>query len=158
MADSLKLPVRSGTFDRVISIAVIHHFSTDSLRIQALEEIYRILRPGGQCLVYVWAYEQEHKKFQQQDVFVKWNLQNSYTKKGGGKLEDSQQSTEEKTSFIETGQRDDTRQSVVYHRYYHMFMKGELEKLIEENFKDRFAIRDNFFDHANWVVICEKIG
>ena len=74
------LPVRSKTVDRVISIAVIHHFSTDSLRIQALEEIYRVLRVGGQALIYVWAYEQEHKKFQQQDVFVKWNLQDSYTK------------------------------------------------------------------------------
>lgn len=90
-------------------------------------------------------------------MFVKWNLQNSYTKNKGSKLEDSQQSTEEKTSFIETGLRDDTRQSVVYHRYYHMFMKGELEKLIEENFAGRLLIKDNFFDHANWVVICEKL-
>lgn len=80
VADSLMLPVRSNSVDRVISIAVIHHFSTDSLRIQALEEIYRVLCVGGQALIYVWAYEQEHKKFQQQDVFVKWNLQDSYTK------------------------------------------------------------------------------
>jgi len=49
----------------VISIAVIHHFSTDSLRIQAIEEIYRILRIGGKALIYVWAYEQEHKKFKE---------------------------------------------------------------------------------------------
>jgi len=35
---------------------------------------------GGRALIYVWAYEQEHKKFQQQDVFVKWNLQDSYSK------------------------------------------------------------------------------
>ena len=63
----------------MISIAVIHHFSTDSLRIQAIEEIYRILRIGGKALIYVWAYEQEHKKFKEQDVFVKWNLQDSYT-------------------------------------------------------------------------------
>ena len=31
-ADSLRLPVRSGAFDYFISIAVIHHFSNDSLR------------------------------------------------------------------------------------------------------------------------------
>ena len=81
VADSLMLPLRSGSVDRLISIAVVHHFSTDSLRIQAISEFHRVLRTGGRCLIYVWAYEQEHKKFQQQDVFVKWNLQDTYTKK-----------------------------------------------------------------------------
>ena len=33
VADSLILPIRSNSVDYVISIAVIHHFSTDSLRI-----------------------------------------------------------------------------------------------------------------------------
>jgi tRNA (uracil-5-)-methyltransferase TRM9 len=33
VADSLILPIRSDSVDYVISIAVIHHFSTDSLRI-----------------------------------------------------------------------------------------------------------------------------
>mmetsp|Transcript_36966 Transcript_36966/g.56625 ORF Transcript_36966/g.56625 Transcript_36966/m.56625 type:complete len:179 (+) Transcript_36966:1278-1814(+) len=78
VADSLILPVRNESFDCVISIAVIHHFSTPSLRVQAIEEFYRILRPGGQVMITVWAYEQEHKKFQQQDVFVKWNLHDCY--------------------------------------------------------------------------------
>mmetsp|Transcript_765 Transcript_765/g.1365 ORF Transcript_765/g.1365 Transcript_765/m.1365 type:complete len:148 (+) Transcript_765:1388-1831(+) len=63
VADSLILPLRPGVFDRVISIAVIHHFSTDSLRIQAIEEFYRILKVGGEVMISVWAYEQEHKKF-----------------------------------------------------------------------------------------------
>ena len=101
VADSLRLPLRDCSFDAAISIAVIHHFSTDSLRITALEEIRRILRPGGKALVYVWAYEQEHKKFAQQDVFVKWNLQKSYT--------DGKKQAVEQTTFIETGQEDETR-------------------------------------------------
>lgn len=33
VADSLLLPVRSACIDTVISIAVIHHFSTESLRV-----------------------------------------------------------------------------------------------------------------------------
>jgi ubiquinone/menaquinone biosynthesis C-methylase UbiE len=33
VADSLNLPLRNACMDRVISIAVVHHFSTDSLRI-----------------------------------------------------------------------------------------------------------------------------
>lgn len=65
---------------------------------------------------------------------------------------------QEKTSFIDTAIVDPSKQSTVYHRYYHMFLKGELPKLIEDNFQGRFEIRDEFFDHANWVVICEKVG
>ena len=78
VADSLSLPLRSNTFDSVISIAVVHHFSTNSLRVQALSEMHRILRQGGIMLVYVWAYEQEHRKFAKQDVFVPWHLHDVY--------------------------------------------------------------------------------
>lgn len=55
--DSLKLPVRDESFDSCISIAVIHHFSTKTLRVAALNEMHRILKIGGRLLVYVWAFE-----------------------------------------------------------------------------------------------------
>lgn len=57
------MPVRNGVFDSVISIAVIHHFSTVTLRVAALREMHRVLKIGGKVLVYVWAFEQEVKKF-----------------------------------------------------------------------------------------------
>jgi len=38
-----------------------------------------------------------------------------------------------------------------------MFLKGELSNLIKNNFDGRLEIKDEFFDHANWVVVCEKI-
>ena len=155
VADSLLLPVRASCVDRVISIAVVHHFSTDSLRIQAISEFHRILRVGGQVLIYVWAYEQEHKKFQQQDVFVKWNLQDSYKK---GQKAEEEKSNPEQTSFIETAIPDEQKKTTVYHRYYHMFLQGELEKLITNNFEGKLEIKDGFFDHANWVVVCEKVA
>jgi len=74
------------------------------LRLQAIGEFHRILRVGGQALIYVWAYEQEHKKFQQQDVFVKWNLQDSYQKGKDKKAEE-----EHKTSFIDTAIKDEQK-------------------------------------------------
>ena len=74
VADSLQLPLRSESCDACISIAVVHHFSTEKLRVQALEEMYRITKPGGSIFCLVWAYEQEHKKFATQDVFVPWHL------------------------------------------------------------------------------------
>ena len=39
VADSLYLPIRSNIFDAAISIAVVHHFSNDLLRLKALKEI-----------------------------------------------------------------------------------------------------------------------
>ena len=103
VADSLKLPLRSNSFDSLISIAVIHHFSSDSLRIQALNEMHRILKPGGTMLVYVWAYEQEHKKFATQDVFVPWHLHDTYE---GEESKKNVQSKPEESKFIETGVKD----------------------------------------------------
>ena len=60
--DNLKLPFEDNCADAVMSIAVIHHFSTHDRRIQALSELFRILKPSGRILIYVWAYE--HKKFE----------------------------------------------------------------------------------------------
>ena len=80
MCNSLKLALRSKVFDSVISIAVIHHFSTKELRIQAINELKRIVKIGGKILIYVWAFEQE-RKFASQDVFVPWHLYNKYEKK-----------------------------------------------------------------------------
>lgn len=62
LADNLTLPFRDGIFDAVISIGVIHHFSTQSRRLQAVKEMCRLLRPGGQIMIYVWAFEQKHRK------------------------------------------------------------------------------------------------
>ncbi|XP_068703168.1 probable tRNA methyltransferase 9B [Montipora foliosa] len=68
--DNQSLPFRDGCFDAIISVGVIHHFASEKRRVKALEELYRILRPGGRMLVYVWAFEQEQRKFDGKDVLV----------------------------------------------------------------------------------------
>ncbi|KAM8955093.1 tRNA (carboxymethyluridine(34)-5-O)-methyltransferase ALKBH8 [Lycaon pictus] len=62
VCDALAVPLCSGSCDACISIAVIHHFSTAERRVAALQELVRLLRPGGRALVYVWAMEQEYNK------------------------------------------------------------------------------------------------
>ncbi|KAJ1506522.1 tRNA methyltransferase, has a role in tRNA modification [Coelomomyces lativittatus] len=75
IADGLSLPFSSGCFDFALSIAVIHHFSTPERRIQAIQEILRILKPEGQALIYVWAWQQSGRRhFPTQDVLVPWQL------------------------------------------------------------------------------------
>ena len=62
VCDNLALPFRSQMFDAVISIGVVHHFSSPKRRVQAVKELVRILRPGGKIMIYVWAMEQRVRK------------------------------------------------------------------------------------------------
>ncbi|XP_054576066.1 probable tRNA methyltransferase 9B [Eptesicus fuscus] len=73
VCDNLNLPFRDQGFDAIISIGVIHHFSTKQRRIRAIKEMARILVPGGQLMIYVWAMEQKTRHFEKQDVLVPWN-------------------------------------------------------------------------------------
>ncbi|XP_048651738.1 alkylated DNA repair protein alkB homolog 8 isoform X1 [Marmota marmota marmota] len=71
VCDALAIPVRSGSCDACISVAVIHHFSTAERRVAALQELVRLLRPGGKALIYVWAMEQEYNN--QKSKYLKEN-------------------------------------------------------------------------------------
>ncbi|CAM9105094.1 unnamed protein product [Scytosiphon promiscuus] len=76
-SDCMRLPYRSGLFDAAISIAVLHHFSSEARRLRALTELRRLLKPRGRMLVYAWAIEQEQdsrRSFAAQDVLVPWHL------------------------------------------------------------------------------------
>ena len=142
VADSLKLPIKSHVFDAGISIAVIHHFSNELLRIQALKEIFRVIKKGGKVLVYVWAMEQKEKKFTEQDNFVPWHLQNKYE-------------NETKVETMQNGpniKEDKNINCMVYQRYYHVFYKGELENIIKKTGVN-IEIEKSYFDHANWCCI-----
>ncbi|KAL8617113.1 hypothetical protein ACOMHN_014283 [Nucella lapillus] len=69
VGDVLAIPLRSGSVDVGLCIAVIHHLSTKARRRHAIEELVRILRPGGCVLIYVWAQEQQ--KDNQKSTYLK---------------------------------------------------------------------------------------
>ncbi len=43
----------------MLCIAVLHHISSAARRLRMLEELVRVLKPGGRALVTVWATQQE---------------------------------------------------------------------------------------------------
>lgn len=101
VADGLNVPHPDGRFDFAISIAVIHHFSTEERRIEVLRHIMSKLRAGGQALVYVWALEQEnsrrgYKEGMPQDVLVPWVLQKKQPKQAKPKQPKSKQAKPKK--------------------------------------------------------------
>ncbi len=69
------IPFCDCSFDGFITIASYHHLSNDEERQQALNEMYRILKPNGLGLIVVWAMEQPDDSkfnFTQSDELVKW--------------------------------------------------------------------------------------
>ena len=45
IANNISIPFKSNSIDILLSIAVIHHLSTNENRIRALNEMIRILKP-----------------------------------------------------------------------------------------------------------------
>lgn len=151
--DGLKLAYRSNVFDAALSIAVVHHFATAERRLHAVQEIIRILKPGGVALIYVWAVEQA-KDRGGVDVFIDWEVHSKF---------------------------DET--NTVHKRYYHLFKKGELEELLApfliptvlasepaagagvngdpqastESKFPRCRLESSYFDKENWCVILRKL-
>jgi tRNA (uracil-5-)-methyltransferase TRM9 len=55
--DARCLPFPDNSFDAIIMIAVIHHINPEE-HIATLNEIKRVLKTGGTCLITNWAVEQ----------------------------------------------------------------------------------------------------
>ncbi|KAJ5090397.1 Methyltransferase type 11 [Penicillium argentinense] len=133
VADILELPHRDAFFDFAISIAVIHHLSTPARRVQAVAEILRTLsrgsetQPGGKLLVYAWALEQKDSrrgwdKGDPQDIMVPW------VRKA----------------------KSDQEQSQTFHRYYHLYEEGELERDIAQA---GGVVLESGYEKDNWWAI-----
>ena len=102
IANNIALPLRNNIIDYVLSIAVIHHLTSEKRRQQCLYELIRILKPGGKMLIQVWAFEQakdSRRKFTKQDNYVEFN------------------SPDKKMKEL---------------RFYHVFKKGELDMMVNK--------------------------
>ncbi|KAJ5164727.1 Methyltransferase type 11 [Penicillium coprophilum] len=129
VADILDLPHRDASFDFAISIAVVHHLSTPTRRVQAVAEIMRTVKrgsemqEGGKILIYAWALEQKNSrrgwdKGDEQDRMVPW---------------------------VRKGDQPQT-----FHRYYHLYAEGELERDID-NAGGR--VLESGYEKDNWWAI-----
>ncbi|KAL9658710.1 hypothetical protein ABK040_005865 [Willaertia magna] len=162
ISDNALLPLKSNLFDAVLSVAVIHHFASNERRIKAIKELFRIIKVGGEVLIYVWAFEQKKKnhtenRFPTQDMFVPWHLQKQFevnkkqeTKEEQVKEEDNNNNVEQPTDNI----------GKIYKRYYHLFKEGELEELVRQALKEDIEfkfIKSNYYERDNWGVVIKKL-
>lgn len=148
--NALSIPMRDSTFDAAICIAMLHHITTEQRRLQVLQNLASLLRPGGLCLVTVWAQEQHldldgtdtvkpcptdstddgvgRRHFDSQDVFVDWRKPGAVSGK----------------------------ENTVFHRYYHVFKEGELDSLVAQ--VDDVEMVKVTYEKANWCVVFRKVS
>ncbi|TQL68537.1 methyltransferase family protein [Nocardioides albertanoniae] len=72
--DALSLPFGDGEFDRIVAAEILEHIPAD---IQAIEELVRVLRPGGTLAVSVPRWFPE---------IVNWKLSDDYHNNEGGHI------------------------------------------------------------------------
>jgi alkylated DNA repair protein alkB homolog 8 len=166
--DCLEVPFRDASVDAAISIAVIHHLATRERRIQAINEMVRVLVPGGTALIYVWAKDQQKnnkkstyllqhqaKESEKPQVdSVKFTIESNEihlpVHKNRTQFKDKDVLVPWKLKQKEIPQE----QQKVFLRYYHVFEDGELEKLCREN--PEVEIVKSYYDQGNHCVILKK--
>lgn len=136
IADALNLPFPDNFFDKVISIATFHHIPSKEFRIKFLNEVKRILKPGGILILTVWNF----KEFKEFSIYFKFLILKLF----GSKLDFG--------DFLEPWGAKAVR-------YFHFFSKKELINLAKKvNLKVREIgiIRNERGNRKNTYLIVQK--
>jgi len=72
LADVIHLPFLDETFDWIISVATYHHIEGRQERQVALNELRRVLKPGGEAFITVWNRWQPRFWLSRREVAVPW--------------------------------------------------------------------------------------
>lgn len=147
VADVLDLPHPQNAFDFLICIAVVHHLSTRDRRRDAIRSMLECLKMGGRALIFVWALEQSDSRRgwsegDEQDVMVPWVMRGSKKAASGSQtngVNGKPQATDDK----------------VFHRYYHLYARGELE---EDIAAAGGATKTSGYEKDNWWAIATKLS
>ncbi len=71
-ADAASLPYPDAGFDWAISVAAYHHLMDEKHRLEALRELRRVLKPGGEAFITVWNRFQPRFWLKSKDIAVPW--------------------------------------------------------------------------------------
>jgi tRNA (uracil-5-)-methyltransferase TRM9 len=137
VGNALNLPFPNNFFDKVYSIAVLHHIPSKELRFKALNDIKQVLKPGGLLILTVWKFHQLREYY----LILKYTLLKLI---GKSKLDWGD-------IFEPWGKK--------IKRYYHCFSKKELKNLVKKTgfkIKEIGAIKNTRGNRQNIYLIAEK--
>ncbi|MCK5561965.1 MAG: class I SAM-dependent methyltransferase [Thermoplasmata archaeon] len=142
-ADIMELPFKDQTFDAALFIAALHHIPNEDYRLHVLEELFRCLKPGGQVLISVWAFDQPR--------FQEVLLEQLVT--GDEPIEPAKKPENEPES-VPGGNIGDVyvpwtrKDGKVFKRFYHLFDEDELRELLAKTefvILDVYRVQDNYY-------------
>ena len=165
-ADCMSVPLRSSSCDAAICIAVLHHISTLQRRIRCVEELARIVKPGGMINIQAWAMDQQdgsRHKFAANDVFVPFNAQPKYLALGDTEnITDRENGGAEKAGSLAqvysqafNAEYDDHKGLVVFKRYCHLYRAGELDAICGQ--VSNVKLVESGYESGNYFVILEVL-
>ena len=135
VADALNLPFPNNFFDKVYTIAVLHHIPSKEFRQRFLEEAKRVLKPGGLLILTVWKIKTKNNLLS----VIKYTILKLIGKLDWG---DTFESWNKKIQ-----------------RYFHIFSKKELKRLLNEaDFKvlEIGIVRNERGNRNNIYLIAKK--
>ncbi|EKX38899.1 hypothetical protein GUITHDRAFT_115004 [Guillardia theta CCMP2712] len=118
-----------GLVEHATEKAVLHHLSTPARRLNAIEELLRLVKVGGRVLIYAWAKEQGSESrfhFSNSDEMVPWSLPTT-----------------------------DGKDNVHVQRYCHLYVEDELPRLCEGI--SYASVERSYWDCSNWCVELIKV-
>ncbi len=141
-ADLQMIPLRGETFDLGACVAVLHHVIGRETRQQAVAEIKRIMKPGGNLILTVWRrWQRRFWKFFLHEGFYNASLYFPAGKKNFGD--------------IDVGWRDSTSHAL-HSRLYHLFTRAEMGALLTTFQILLFKLTGHKNSKTNYIVFLQK--
>jgi len=137
VGDALNLPFPENFFDKVYSIALLHHIPSEEFRIKVLNEAKRVLKKEGILVLTCWKIHRSREIF----TLLKYTFLKLI---GKSKLDF-------KDMFLPWGRRT--------LRYYHCFSKKELEHLVKKagfEILESGVVKNKRGNRKNYYLICKK--
>lgn len=161
-ANCLSLPYRDNTLDAVLSIAVIHHLSTCERRREAVQEMMRVLRPSGRCLIYVWAKEQNRES--KKSTYLLFNSSSKPASSAKSANEFHQVFKDGLMLPVHENRTEFAHSDLLvpwkkkgggdFLRFYHVFEENELHELCSSI--PSVIVERVYYDQGNWCIILGK--
>jgi len=141
IADAFNLPFPENFFDKIYSIAVLHHIPSNEFRTQFLTEANRVLRSGGILILSVWNLWQKKTSWQSL-------IKNTILKILGRTKLDL------KDIFYPW---KNSEQRIIIQRYFHLFTRKELRALFKRTgFKVKEIKIWEKEKGSNFLILAEK--
>ena len=137
VGDALNLPFPDNFFDKVYSIALLHHIPSEEFRIKLLKEAKRVLKPGGILILTCWKIHRPREIL----ALLKYTFLKII---GKSKLDF-------RDTFVPWGKKA--------LRYYHFFTQRELENLVKKvgfEILESGVVKNKRGNRQNYYIICQK--